>query len=106
MLFRWPAWVLAGEVEPRKTPAFVQLYRRYVCEHVLCGEKAKGTAAALRQRCNVASSWAMDIICRRLRLTVPGYSAQARTALRCARVCTLILACLRGTQDQNDAPYA
>ena len=31
----------------------------------LCGEQASATAAALRQRCNVASSWAMDV-CRRL----------------------------------------
>ena len=40
-------------------------FEGYVCEHVLCGELATATAAALRQRYNVASSWAMDL-CRRL----------------------------------------
>jgi hypothetical protein len=32
-------------------------------------------------------------------VTTPEYSAQAHTALRCARVCALILACLRGARN-------
>jgi hypothetical protein len=40
-------------------------YRRHVYEHVFCGEQATATAAALRRRCNFASSWVVDICLRR-----------------------------------------
>ena len=61
MLFCWLAWVFAGWSPP------IRLLRRYVCcEHVLCGKEATATAAALRQRCSFAFSWAMDVR-RRLR---------------------------------------
>jgi hypothetical protein len=50
------------------------MLRKCVCKHVLCGELATATAAALRQRCKVPSSWAMDL-CRRLQLgTLPNHT--------------------------------
>jgi hypothetical protein len=79
-----------------QTPALeVRLETRFVRR---AGSRYRRRAAAKLQRFLFVGHGCMSSA------IAPGYSVQAHTALRCAQVCALILACLHGARDHNVEP--